>query len=145
MIHVRRQHNPRLYAAVAPTALFLMTATPTTSSGWQGRQRQEKATQWAAAHPHGGARDDNLDRHRRVDDALGEKARDGSLDGRERAGGAPCGDGQVDEGHGLYRRRSSPSPDRTMVIAGFKPLLGTSVPTVGGLPSPRPTTSSGPR
>jgi hypothetical protein len=33
----------------------------------------------------------------------------------------------------------------TMVIMGSRPLLGTSVPAAGGLPSPRPTTSSGPR
>jgi hypothetical protein len=31
----------------------------------------------------------------------------------------------------------------TMVTDGSRPLSGTSVPTVGGLPSPRPTTSSG--
>jgi hypothetical protein len=31
----------------------------------------------------------------------------------------------------------------TMVIMGSRPLLGTSVPTAGGIPSPRPTTSSG--
>jgi hypothetical protein len=33
----------------------------------------------------------------------------------------------------------------TMVTAGSMPLSGTSVPALGGLPSPRPTTSSGPR
>ena len=33
----------------------------------------------------------------------------------------------------------------TMVTAGSRPLSGTLVPAVGGLPSPRPTTSSGPR
>jgi hypothetical protein len=33
----------------------------------------------------------------------------------------------------------------TMVTMGSRPLSGTSVPVVGGLPSPRPTTSSGPR
>jgi hypothetical protein len=33
----------------------------------------------------------------------------------------------------------------TMVTMGSRPLSRTSVPTVGGLPSPRPTTSSGPR
>jgi hypothetical protein len=33
----------------------------------------------------------------------------------------------------------------TMVTMGSRPLSGTSVPTAGGLPSPRPTTSSGPR
>jgi hypothetical protein len=33
----------------------------------------------------------------------------------------------------------------TMVIMGSRPLSGTSVPAAGDLPSPRPTTSSGPR
>jgi hypothetical protein len=33
----------------------------------------------------------------------------------------------------------------TMVTMGSRPLSGASVSTVGGLPSPRPTTSSGPR
>jgi hypothetical protein len=33
----------------------------------------------------------------------------------------------------------------TMVTMGSRPLSGTSVPAVGGLPSPRPTMSSGPR
>jgi hypothetical protein len=33
----------------------------------------------------------------------------------------------------------------TMVTAGSKPLSGMSVPMVGGLPSLRPTTLSGPR
>jgi hypothetical protein len=32
----------------------------------------------------------------------------------------------------------------TMVTMGSKPLSRTSVPAVGGLPSPRPTTSTGP-
>jgi hypothetical protein len=38
-------------------------------------------------------------------------------------------------------------PPRTgiMVTMGSRPLSGTSVPVAGGLPSPRPTTSSGPR
>jgi hypothetical protein len=33
----------------------------------------------------------------------------------------------------------------TMVTMRSRPLSGTSVPAAGGLPSPRPTTSSGPR
>jgi hypothetical protein len=37
-----------------------------------------------------------------------------------------------------------PPQTGTMVTMGSMPLLGTSIPAVGGLPSPRPTTSSGP-
>jgi hypothetical protein len=33
----------------------------------------------------------------------------------------------------------------TLVTMGSRPLKGTSVPAAGDLPSPRPTTSSGPR
>jgi hypothetical protein len=38
-----------------------------------------------------------------------------------------------------------PTRTDTMVTMGSKPLSGTPVPAAGGLPSPRPTTSSGPR
>jgi hypothetical protein len=100
---------------------------------------REQAAQWAAAHPQG--------RH------------GGSLDGRGRAGGAPGGGahgggspdrrgrvgGWVDGDHGLYRRRGLPPRTGTMVTMGSRPLSGTSVPTAGGLCSPRPTTSSGSR
>jgi hypothetical protein len=70
---------------------------------------REQAAQWAAAHPHGGARGGNPDRRRR---AAGEGARGGSPDGRRRAGGAPGGGDRVDGDRGLYRRHGSPSPDR---------------------------------
>jgi hypothetical protein len=73
---------------------------------------REQTAQWAAAHPHGGARGSSPDRRRRADGAPGEGARGGSLDGRRRAGGAPGGGDRVDGDRGLYRRRDSPSPDR---------------------------------
>jgi hypothetical protein len=41
MLPVRRRQSSRLCAAVTPTALFLATATPTTSSSWQGRQQRK--------------------------------------------------------------------------------------------------------
>jgi hypothetical protein len=88
----------------------------------------EQAAQWAAVDPQG--------------------CRGGNPDGRGRAEGASgrgaCG-GRVDGDHDLYRRRGSPSRTGTMVTMGSRPLLGTSVPVAGGLLSPRPTTSSGPR
>jgi hypothetical protein len=106
---------------------------------------QEQAAQWVAAHPHGGTRGGSLDRRRRADGAPGENARGGSLDGRGRADGAPGGSDRVDGDRGLYRRCGSPYPDRYHGHHGSRPLSGTSVPAVGGLTSPRPTTSSGPR
>jgi hypothetical protein len=39
---------------------------------------------------------------------------------------------------------SLPRRTDTMVTMGSRPLSGTSVPAAGGLPSPRPTTLSGP-
>jgi hypothetical protein len=101
---------------------------------------REHTAQWAATHPQG------------------------------RRGGSPDGSGQV----GAHAAAVSPTaaaaqtgadasaarlteivafsggaalPPRigTMVTMGSKLLSGSSVPTVGGLPSPRPTTSSGPR
>jgi hypothetical protein len=42
---------------------------------------QEQAAQWAAAHPHGGARGGNLDRRRRADGTPGENARGDNPDG----------------------------------------------------------------
>jgi hypothetical protein len=73
---------------------------------------QEQTTQWAAMHPHEGARGDSLDRRRRADSAPGENARGDSSDGRRRADCAPGGGGRVHGDRGLYRRRDSPSPDR---------------------------------
>jgi hypothetical protein len=73
---------------------------------------QEQATQWAAAHPHGGPRGGNLDRRRCAEGALGENARDGSPDGRGHADDALGGGGWVDGDRGLYSLRGSPSLDR---------------------------------
>jgi hypothetical protein len=73
---------------------------------------REQAAQWAATHPHGGARDGSPDRRRRANDAPGEGARDGSPDGRRHADGAPGGGDRVDGDRSLYRRCESPSPDR---------------------------------
>ena len=107
-----------------------------------------RAAQWAAAHVH---------------------ERGGSPDRRGRAGGAPGGGvhgnggGRVVGERGLHRQRGSlpgsvptgrwrarPSQVAwfsprigTVVTTGSRLLSGTSVPAVGGLPSPRPTTSSG--
>jgi hypothetical protein len=79
---------------------------------------KEQATQWAAAAAQTG-----------VDaSAVLLPAVDGTTEIEASTGGGPL-----------------PPRIGTMVTAGSRPLLGTSVPAVGGLPSPRPTTSSGPR
>jgi hypothetical protein len=89
----------------------------------------------------------------------------GSLDGRGRAGGAPSGDvrgGRAPTVAAAQTGADAPAagsteimtftggaalPSRTgiMVTMGSRPLSGTSLPAAGGLPSARPTTSSGPR
>jgi hypothetical protein len=92
-----------------------------------------------------GVRGGSLDRRRRADNAPGESACGGSPDGRRHASSAPSGGDRVDGDRDLYRRRGSPSPDRYHGRRGARILSGTSVPAVGGLPSPRPTMSSGPR
>jgi hypothetical protein len=73
---------------------------------------REQVAQWAAAHPHGGARGGNPDRCRRADGAPGEGARGGSPDWRRHASDAPGGGDRVDGDRSLYRRRGSPSRDR---------------------------------
>jgi hypothetical protein len=103
---------------------------------------REQAAQWAAAHP--------------------QECCGGSPDGRGRASGTPGGgtrggrapdgggspdrrgraDGWVDRDRGLYRRRGSPSPDRYHGHHGIQAIVREAA---GGLPSLRPTTSSGPR
>jgi hypothetical protein len=111
MLHVQRQQNSRLYAAVEPAALLLSTTTPTKSSGWRGKRRESRGTVGSRASL-GGTRGGSPDRHRHADGAPGEGACGGSPDGRRHAGGAPGGGDQVDGDRGLYRWRGSPSPDR---------------------------------
>jgi hypothetical protein len=106
---------------------------------------REQAAQWAATHPQG--------------------RRGGSPDERGRAGGAPGGGvaaavspmaaaaqtGADVPVAGLTEiaiftdGAALPPRTGTMVTMVSSPLSGTSVPAAGGLPSPRPTTSSGPR
>jgi hypothetical protein len=105
---------------------------------------REQTAQWAATHPQG--------------------RRGGSPDRCVRAGGAPGGGraaavpptamaaqtGANTPAAGLTKIAAFtggvalPPWTGTMVTMGSRPLSGTSVPTAGSLPSPRPTTSSGP-
>jgi hypothetical protein len=106
---------------------------------------REQAVQWAATHPQG-CRGSSPDERGRAGGALGG----GTCGGRvPDGGGSPdrrgCAGGWVDGDRGLYRRCALPPRTGTMVTMGSRPLSGMSVPTVGGLPSRRPTTSSGSR
>jgi hypothetical protein len=106
---------------------------------------REQAAQWAAAHPQG--------------------RRDGSPDRRGRAAALRVGahvvavspmtaaaqTGADEPAAGLTEivaftgGVALPPQTGTMVTMGSRPLSGTSIPAVGGLPSPRPTMSSGSR
>jgi hypothetical protein len=76
---------------------------------------------------------------------MGEGAHGGSPDEHGRAGGALGGGDRVDGDRGLYRRRGSPSPDRYRGHLEVQAVVRDIDPGVGGLPSPRITTSSGPQ
>jgi hypothetical protein len=100
---------------------------------------REQAAQWAAVHPQGRGGD--------------------SPDGRGHAGSAAAVHPTAAAAQtGAYASAAGsteitaftggaalPPRTGTIVTMGSKPLSGTSVPAAGGLPSPRPTTSSGPR
>jgi hypothetical protein len=105
---------------------------------------REHTTQWAAAHPQGRS-GGGPDGRGRASGAPGGGARDGRApDGSGSPDRGRHAGGWVDGDRDLYRRCGSPRTG-TMVTAGSRPLSGMSVPALGGLPSPRPTTSSGPR
>jgi hypothetical protein len=59
--------------------------------------------------------------------------------------GLPPIGGWVDGDRNLYRRRDSPSPNRYHGYHGIQAIVRDVGPGGGGLPSPRPTTSSGPQ
>jgi hypothetical protein len=85
---------------------------------------REQAVQWAAAHPHGArvaAAQTGVDTLAVLPAAATESTE---------IVASTCG-------------VALPPRIGTMVATGPRPLLGTSVPAVGDLPSPRPTTSSG--
>jgi hypothetical protein len=145
MLHVRRQQSSRLCAAVEPAALLLSTTTSTKSSGWRGKQRESRRH---SGQPH-------ILMGVRV--AAAQIGADAPTALRARAHAAAAQTG-VDTPAVLSAAATESTeiaaftggatlPPRigTMVAAWPKPLSGTSVPAVGGLPSPRPTTSSGPR
>jgi hypothetical protein len=104
---------------VAPAALFLPMTTETTSSSWQGRQRGSRRR---SGQPH---------------TTKGVVA--AALTGTD----APAAG--LMEIAAFTGRAALPPQTGTMVTMGSRPLSETSVPAAGGLPSPRPTTSSGPR
>ena len=145
MLHVRRRQSSRFCTTVELAALLLSTTTPTKSSGWRGKQRESRQHSGQPRIPMGArvaaaqigadapttlrARAHAMTAKTDVDTpAVLPAAATESMEIAASTGGAAL-----------------PPRIGTMVTVGSRPLSGTSVPAVGGLPSPRPTTSSGTR
>jgi hypothetical protein len=100
---------------------------------------REQAAQWATTHPQG----------RRGCSPNGRGRAGGALGGGRAAALSPttvaAQTGADASTVGLTEITALPPRTGTMVTMGSRPLSGTSVPAAGGLPSPTPTTSSGPR
>jgi hypothetical protein len=93
---------------------------------------RKQAAQWAAVHPQG--------RRGGSPDERGRASAPTALrTGARVAAVSPMATAAQTGGATLPPRTG------TVVTMGSRPLSGTSVPAVGGLPSPSPTTSSGPR
>jgi hypothetical protein len=106
---------------------------------------QEQAAQWATAHPQG-RRGGSPDRRGKLV-TLQAGARAAAVPPTAVAAqtGADAPAAGLMEIATFIGGAALPHRTGTMVTMGSRPLSGMSVPTVGGLPSPRPTTSSGPR
>jgi hypothetical protein len=95
---------------------------------------REQAAQWTAAHPQG-RRGGSPDERGRAGGALGRGARGGRVpDGDDSLDRCGCADGWVDGDHGLYKRRSSPSPDRYHGHHGIQTIVRDVSPG-GGWPT----------
>jgi hypothetical protein len=106
---------------------------------------REQAAQWAAAHPQGHCGGSPNERGR-AGGALGGGARGGRVpDGGGAQTGADVSTVGLTEIVAFTGGAALPPRTGTMVTMRSRPLSRTSVPAAGGLPSPRPTTSSGPR
>jgi hypothetical protein len=92
----------------------------------------EWVAQWAAAHPHGcgGGSPDG-------------RGRAGNTSGKDARGHAPGYAAGSTEIVDLTGGAAHPPRTGAMVTIGSRRLSGTLAPAVGGLPSPRPTLSSG--
>jgi hypothetical protein len=107
-------------AAAAELEALRASSTGNSISADDDRDNEIKlAAQWAAAHPRGA-----------VAAALT---------------GADALAAMLTEIAAIIGGTTLPPRTGTMVTMGSRPLSGTLVPAVGGLPSPRPTTSSGPQ
>jgi hypothetical protein len=106
---------------------------------------REQEAQWAAVHSQG-RRGSSPDERRCTGGAPGGGARGGHAPTAAAAQtDADTPAAGLTEIVAFTGGAALPPRTGTMVTMGSRPLSGTSVPAAGGLPSPRPTTSSGPR
>jgi hypothetical protein len=133
----------RAAALVALTTLFLPTTTETTSSSWRGRQRGSRRHSGQPRTPRGV-----------VVAALTGADAPAVLQAGARAAvvspmtaaaqtGADAPATGLTEIAAFTGGAALPPRTGTMVTMGSRLLSGMSVPAADGLPSPRPTTSSG--
>jgi hypothetical protein len=106
---------------------------------------REQATQWAAAHPRGAVAAALTGADAPVVLRTGAHAAAVSLTAVVAQTGADGPAAGLTEITAFTGGVTFPPRTDTMVTMGSRPLSGTSVPAAGGLPSPRPTTSIGPR
>jgi hypothetical protein len=145
MLHVRRQQSSRFCAAVELATLLLSSTTPTKSSGWRGKQRESRRHSGQPRIPmgaHVAAAQIGVD----APTALRARAHTATAQtGVDTPAVLPTAATESTEIAASTGGAALPPWIGTMIAAWPRPLSGTSVPAVGGLPSPRPTTSSGPR
>jgi hypothetical protein len=129
------QWSSRLYAAVASAALPLPTMTPTWNSSRRGKQRESGRRSGQPITPTGAvaAAQTGLDESAAL--LAGTRAAAALL-------AAAAGSTEIAD---LTGGAALPPRTGAMVTTGSRWLSGTLAPAVGGLPSPRPTMSSGPR
>jgi hypothetical protein len=134
-----------LCAPVAPTALFLPTTTETTSSSWRGRQRGSRRRSGQPRTPRGAVAAALTGADAPAALRVGARTAVVSPTAAAAQTGADAPAAGLTEIAAFIGDASLPPRTGTMVTKGSRPLSGTSVPAPGDLPSPRPTTSSGPR
>jgi hypothetical protein len=131
--------------ALRATPLFLPMMTETTSSSWRGRQRGSRRRSGQPNTPRGAVAAALMGTDTPA--AFWEGAHAAAVSSTAVAAqtGADVPTAGLTEIMAFTGGATLPPWIGTMVTMGSRSLSGTPVPAAGGLPSPRPTTSSGPQ
>jgi hypothetical protein len=130
---------------VAPVALFLLMTTETMSSSWQRRKHGSKRRSGQPRTPRGAVAAALTGADAPAVLRAGARVAAVSPMAAAAQTGADTPVAGLMEIAVFTGSAALPPRTGTMVTMGSRPLSGTSVPMAGGLPSPRPTTLSGPR